>query len=45
MMGIIHARREAMSEKLTLKERLDPKKHADKAWYLALLDQEAQFAY
>lgn len=34
-----------MSEKLTLKERLDPKKHADKAWYLALLDQEAQFAY
>ena len=28
-----------------LKQMLDPKRDADKAWYLALLDEEGQFCY
>ena len=34
-----------MSEEMTPKERLNPKKNADKAWYLVLLDTQAQFSY
>ena len=28
-----------------LKQMLDPKRDADKAWYLALLDEEGQLCY
>ena len=34
-----------MAEKRTARELLDPKKKADKAWYLALLDEAAQKDY
>ena len=34
-----------MDKLASLKELLDPKKNADKAWYLALLDAPAQRAY
>ena len=31
--------------KITIKERLDPKKNVDKAWYLSLLDEGEQTSY
>ena len=31
--------------KFTIKERLNPKKNADKAWYLSLLDEGEQISY
>ena len=34
-----------MGEKKTARELLSPKKNADKAWYLALLDGEKQMSY
>ena len=34
-----------MDKHTSAKDLLCPKIDADKAWYLALLDQEAQFAY
>ena len=34
-----------MAEKDKLQELLSPKKNADKAWYLSLLDKDAQAAY
>lgn len=45
MMNIIYVEEGKMSEEMTPKERLNPKKNADKAWYLALLDTQAQFSY
>ena len=34
-----------MGEKKTARKLLSPKKNADKAWYLALLDGEKQMSY
>ncbi len=34
-----------MKDERTIEERLRPEKHADKAWYLSLLDEGEQFAY
>ncbi len=34
-----------MKDRGTIKERLSPKKQADKAWYLSLLDESGQFSY